>query len=62
MDSITQDVLWKRKVQQIYEVNLSSRVWSDFGLVALELCAEETAVGCCGYNWLCVISVLQLTD
>jgi hypothetical protein len=23
----------------------------------LELCAEETAVGCCGYNWLCVVSI-----
>ena len=48
MDSITQDVSWKRKIQRIYEVNLSSRVRSACGLVVLELCAEETAVGCCG--------------
>jgi hypothetical protein len=34
MDSKTQDVLWKRKVQRIYDVNLSSRVWSAGGLVA----------------------------
>jgi len=34
MDSITQDVSWNRKVQMIYEGNLSSRVWSDGGFVA----------------------------
>jgi len=34
MDSITQDVSWKRKVQRIYEVNLSSRVWLAGGFVA----------------------------
>ena len=34
MYSITQDITWKRKVQRIYEVNLSSRVWSAVGLVA----------------------------
>jgi len=34
MNSITQDVYCKRKVQRIYEVNLSSRVWSDGGFVA----------------------------
>ena len=34
MDSITQDVLWRGKVQGIYEVNLSSRVRSAGGLVA----------------------------
>ena len=26
----------------------------------LELCAVGSAVGCCGENWLCVMSVLQL--
>ena len=34
MDSITQDVSWNRKVQLIYEGNLSSRLWSDGGFVA----------------------------
>ena len=34
MDSITQDVSWKRKVQGIYEVNLSNRVWLAGGFVA----------------------------
>ena len=48
MNSITQDLSRKRKVQRIYEVNLSSKVRSAGGLVALKLCAEETAVGCCG--------------
>jgi len=27
----------------------------------LELCAVGTAVGYCGQNWLCVMSVLQLS-
>jgi hypothetical protein len=49
MDSITQDVSWKRKVQRIYEVKLSSRVCGQLvGFWLLELSAEETAVGCCG--------------
>ena len=34
MDSITEDVLWKGKVQRMYEVNLSNRVRSAGGLVA----------------------------
>jgi hypothetical protein len=49
MDSITQDVSWKRKVQRIYGVNLSSRVCGQLvGLWLVEFSAEETAVGCCG--------------
>jgi hypothetical protein len=49
MDSITQDLSWKRKVQRIYEVNLSSRVCGQLvGLWLLELSGEDTAVGCCG--------------
>jgi len=32
------------------------------GLWLLELRAEETAVGYCGQNILCVMCVLQLTD
>jgi len=35
MDSITQNVSWKRNVQKIYEVNLSSTVWSAGGAVAV---------------------------
>jgi len=34
MDSITQDVSWKRKVHRIFQVNLSSTVWIAGGLVA----------------------------
>jgi len=34
MDSITQDVYCKRKVQKLYDFTLSSRVWSDGGFVA----------------------------
>jgi len=34
MDNITQNVSWKRNVQRIYEVNLSSTVWSAGGAVA----------------------------
>ena len=34
MDSVTQDVSWKRKLQRIYEFNLSSTVWSAGGFVA----------------------------
>jgi len=34
MENITQDISWKRKVQRIYEVNLSSTVWSAGGFVA----------------------------
>jgi hypothetical protein len=33
MDSITQDVSWKRKLRRIYDFNLSSRMWSDGGFV-----------------------------
>jgi hypothetical protein len=32
------------------------------GLWLLELCGKETAAGCCGYNFLCVMAVSQLTD
>jgi hypothetical protein len=32
------------------------------GLKLLELSAEETAVGCCGYSFLCVMSVCIATD
>jgi len=35
MDSITQDVYCKRKVQRIYEVNLSRTVWSAGGFVGI---------------------------
>jgi hypothetical protein len=49
MDSITQDVSWKRKLQRIYEVNLSSRVCGQLvGWWLLELSDEETAAGYCG--------------
>ena len=34
MNSITQDVYCKRKVQKLYDFTLSSRVWSDGGFVA----------------------------
>jgi len=33
MDSITLDVSWKRKIENIYNFTLSSRVWSDGGFV-----------------------------
>jgi hypothetical protein len=35
MDSITQNVSWKRNFQRIYEVNLSRTVWSAGGAVAV---------------------------
>ena len=34
MDNITQDVSWKRRLQGIYEVNISSNVLSAGGFVA----------------------------
>jgi len=43
MNSITQDVSWKRKVQRIYEANLSSTVWSACGFVAFK--------AVCWKNW-----------
>jgi len=57
MDNITQDVSWKREVNIKSHFNLSSTVRSAGGLWLLELCAEETAVGYCGQNILCVMCV-----
>ena len=37
MYSITQDVSWKRKVERIYEVSLSSRVWTAGVFVAFSV-------------------------
>jgi len=34
MECITQDISSKRKVERIYEFNLSNTVWSDTGFVA----------------------------
>jgi hypothetical protein len=48
MDSVTQDVSWKSKVQRIYEDNLSSECGQRVGSWLLELSAEETALGSCG--------------
>ena len=63
MESITQDVSWKRKMNRGYTILTYQAQCGHFvGSWLLEQCAEETAAGCCGQNILCVMCVLQLTD